>query len=133
MNNIDFKNSVAINVPLNGSAQQAIGNQSTLDGKKIKAIIARATNSTDAFLTSTNVAVAQNLNGGVYLQITSKNNVVLHDAIPLYLLDPTANGTGQILSLDSQEIDWTKTRIIWGDPAKAQENKGKELPLVVVY
>ncbi|GAA4366856.1 hypothetical protein GCM10023185_38280 [Hymenobacter saemangeumensis] len=129
-NGIQIPRSVNINHKVNGNSKQAVGNQSVLEGRKVRAIIARIP--AGPAVTSNGVAVSSNLDNA-FLQLVNGNNEVIHDALPLYLLDPKANGTGQVFLLESAVIDWTKSAIVFGTPAEAAANKDKEIPLLVIY
>lgn len=130
MNGIQIPRSVNLNHKVTGNQKQTIGQQSVLEGRKVRAIIARIP--TGALVSSNGVAISANLDN-VYLQLTSTKNEVIHDGLPLYLLDPKANGTGQVFLLDSVAIDWTKSSLVYGNPADAVTNKEKEIPLLVIY
>lgn len=129
-NGIQIPRSITINLAVNGSQTQAIGLQSILNNRKVRAVVARIPVAGE--VTSNNKPIASNLNN-VFLKLTNASNQVLHDALPLSLLDPKANGIGQLLLIETSVIDWTKSAIVWGNAADATANVGKEIPLLVIY
>lgn len=129
-NGIQAPRSVTINLGVNGSQTQPLGNQSILEGKKVRAVIARIPAVGD--MASNSTPISGNLNNA-FLRLVNSANQVIHDSLPLSLLDPKANGTGQLLLIETSVIDWTKSAIVWGNAADATTNNGKCIPLLVIY
>ncbi|MDO7873680.1 hypothetical protein Q5H93_02965 [Hymenobacter sp. ASUV-10] len=124
-----LKNSLTIDLKVNGSVRTAIGNQSTLAGRRILAIITRM-NVTGAYAPVGN-ALAANV-GFAYLQLVNSKNEVIHDAFPLSLLDPSISVSG-ITWIDSPDIDWTKSAVVYPSAAMANDDNGKSILLTIIY
>ena len=129
-NGIQIPRSVTINLAVSGAQTQSIGIQSILDGKKVRAVVTHIPGAGDN--ASNGVAISASLNNA-FLKLTNGSNQGLRDSLPLSLLDPKANGMGQLLLIESSVIDWTKSAIIWGSAADAAANNGKIIPLLVIY
>lgn len=131
-NTLQIPRTVTINVRCNGSQTQPLGNQSVLDKKKVLAVLTRLAPAAGTIKTSNGVELAPGQES-CYLRLVNGQNEVIHDGLPLRLLDVSAGSSNVLLQLDSSAIDWTKSALVWGDAALATAATGKEVPLIVVY
>ena len=119
-NNLPLTSSTTVNLKITG-VETKFDNQSTLSGRKVKAIVTRV--GTAGLKTSNGVDISPNLDNAYLTLVDNKNNKI-HEAIPLYLLDPAKNGGSGIMPLSAANIDWTKSSISFADANQATTNKG---------
>ena len=79
-----------------------IGDQANIRGKKVTGIIALAGNSPHGLPL---VAPA-----AAYITLQSANGQLIHEDLPMSILQPSANG-GLIQELGDNLIDWTKSSV----------------------
>jgi hypothetical protein len=128
-NALNFKNTAVINTVVTGQ-EIKFANQSVLNGKKVKTII--ATIPAAGQKTINGKDISSNLEN-VYLVLVDSKNSKIHEGLPLTLLDPIKNGANGPVWLDTAQIDWTKSTLYFADDTQAQANKGKEISLLVVF
>lgn len=102
---VKIKNTLNISVTVDGNnAQQKLREQTALNGKKVKAVIATT------FVG--NGAMTPTFLQQCTMTLRDKNNKVVIDDLPLYIFDPRVNANGMIQELDFQnEIDWNQSYI----------------------
>ena len=124
---MNLTNSLSLNLTVGTVNKVLIGDQPQLRGKKIRAIITRVGQAGDK--TSDGAAVAENLTNA-FLSLVTAGGEVLHDNLPLQLLDPARNN-GVVREFAPAAFDWNKCAVVY--PGRVPTDTGKQIPLVFIY